>query len=74
MGIQERLAVVEAKLGIETPKDSPVLCWDAEPRIDGNLLPSRYDSQGDDVTDNWRRFVTIPTDIVERLNALPSEK
>lgn len=76
MGIKERLAAVEAKLGIKSPQDSPIIAWDGEDRFDGSTWPSRH---GEGYTDfdfagNYRHFVYLTPEIVAAIKALPEAK
>ena len=71
MGIKERLAAVEAKLGIEPPQSDAVVCWDSLPRLDGQVFPARLDEDGWDRTENWGHFAYLPADLVRQINELP---
>jgi hypothetical protein len=73
MGIKERLAVVEAKLGIESPLDSgPIIVWDDD-ILDGGLFPQRFNKDDDayDCAGDYEHFAYLTPDIVAAIKALP---
>ena len=71
MGIKERLAVVEAKLGIESIKDGPIFTWDGDDVLNGRIAESRYDSDDDDRVSVWDHFAYLTPEILAAIKALP---
>jgi hypothetical protein len=71
VGIKERLAAVEAKLGIEQPQaDSGILAWDGKDRMDGFTFPAR-EIDDDDKVKNFEHFCYLTPEIVAAIKALP---
>jgi hypothetical protein len=71
VGIKERLAAVEAKLGIEIPTDGACIGWDRGDRLNGSLNASRYDDDGYDTMENWDHFIYLTPEIIAAIKALP---
>ena len=71
MGIKERLAAIEAKLGIEPPKDGPIIMWDGDNRLGGSFCVSRFDENDNDNTNMWDHFAYLTPEIIAAIKALP---
>jgi hypothetical protein len=69
MGIRERLAVVEAKLGIEPPENAYGFFWDSDrsPPIVGKLTGSENECDGGT---NWEHFVPFTVEEVARFRSV----
>ena len=70
MGIEERLAAVEAKLGIESPFDGPIIVWDSD-RMSGAIYPAREYDGDSDTTAGWDHFSFLTPEIIAAIKALP---
>jgi hypothetical protein len=74
VGFKERLAAVEAKLGIDPPNtEGPILVWDKDDILDGYVYPTRVNPKdGYDWVDDFEHFVYLTPEIVAAIKALPA--
>jgi hypothetical protein len=68
MGVNERLAAIEAKLGIEVPPDEYGFFWDREGRapVIGKLMGDHNEC---DNGSRWEHFVPFTAEEVARFRA-----